>query len=223
MTSTTTTNTEHRHLRPRPRGEDLLPRPPAWTRAALCAKVGSPSDWSPDPSDTEAAEAAIEVCGHCPVRAQCLADALARPRLAQGTIRGGLVDVARQSLHRRRLRQTAPSVATVPVLEARRMVRALSADGYGRDVLCRESGLSRSTVVKIRDGAGGGAGIESWVLDRIRSAYKRLSSRRPARGSHTLKAQRYAAARGWAPSAAWAGVDMADPDSRPRVHDIDAA
>lgn len=215
--------TDHRHLRPRPRGADLLPRPPAWTREALCAKIGSPSDWSPDPSDTEAAEAAIEVCGHCPVRDLCLEDALARPRLAQGTIRGGMVDADRQSLHRRRRRQDPRPRTMVPVVEARRMVRALSADGYGQGTLARESGLSRSTLAKVREGADLDVLIESWVADRLRTVYRRLSRRTPDPGAHTLRARGYAAARGWVSSAAWSGVDMADPDSRPRVDVVDAA
>lgn len=217
-----TTDSEHRHLRPRPRGTDILPRPPAWTAQALCAKVGSPEDWSPHPSDTDTTAAAVEVCERCPVRERCLEDAMALPRLAEGTIRGGLTEDDRRKLHRRRRRQAGPDVEMVPALEAARMLQALSADGYGRDVLGRESGLTRWAVAKIRDGAPD-ALIESRVLERIRSTYKRLSARRPARGSHALQAQRYAAAQGWAPSASWVGVNMADPDSRPRARTAHAA
>ena len=103
------------------------------------------------------------------------------------------------------------------------MVRALSADGYGQGTLARESGLSRSTLAKVREGADLDVLIESWVADRLRTVYRRLSRRTPDPGAHTLRARGYAAARGWVSSAAWSGVDMADPDSRPRVDVVDAA
>jgi hypothetical protein len=51
---------------------------------ALCRVVGKPDDWYPDEyrrpkssKRTAAAERAIEVCSFCPIRAECLADAMA--------------------------------------------------------------------------------------------------------------------------------------------------
>lgn len=213
---TPTTNTEHRHLRPRPRGEDLLPGPPAWTRKAVCAKIGRPEDWSPDPADREAVEAALEVCGRCPVRGRCLDDALALPRLAQGTIRGGMTEHQRRNEHRRRnrARATAAGRDKVNALEAVRMVRALSADGRSRVEMAFAADVSLATIGKLRDGA---TVIEANIAERIRAAYRILSEKPVTETAHTSRNRNHAAACGWARSADWVGMDMADPDSRPHA------
>lgn len=100
----TATDPRYRQLRTRNRGTDLVPRAPAWTAQAVCARVGQPADWEPDPGDAEAVQAAVQACAHCPVRSECLEDALARPELARGSIRGGLTEPQRRRLQRSRTR-----------------------------------------------------------------------------------------------------------------------
>lgn len=41
---------------------------------------------------------AMEICEHCPVRLECLAEELTNPRFDQHGIRGGLTAIARQRL-----------------------------------------------------------------------------------------------------------------------------
>lgn len=53
-----------------------LALPGAWADQALCAQA-DPDTWFPDEQDRKTAAAAIAICARCPVRAECLAHALA--------------------------------------------------------------------------------------------------------------------------------------------------
>jgi WhiB family redox-sensing transcriptional regulator len=54
-----------------------LTRPGPWAERSLCAKA-DPEIWFPvDEEDLELGAAAIDACFRCPVRAECLAHALA--------------------------------------------------------------------------------------------------------------------------------------------------
>lgn len=69
-----------------------------WRDSALCAQV-SPDMWFPDPGASS--EAAREICWQCPVREECLFDALFEERELNWGIRGGLTPKARRDLLRR--------------------------------------------------------------------------------------------------------------------------
>ncbi|HWL44129.1 MAG TPA: WhiB family transcriptional regulator [Ilumatobacter sp.] len=73
---------------------------PDWHAEALC--VGEPTAWF-FPTRGESTTAALQLCGRCPVRTQCLNEALAEPGLDYG-VRGGMSARARKA--RRRLERT---------------------------------------------------------------------------------------------------------------------
>ena len=60
----------------------LVHRPPEWTKQALCAKQSDKDLWFSDEKNPEAKErraAATAICAACPVRKQCLTEALVNP------------------------------------------------------------------------------------------------------------------------------------------------
>lgn len=91
-----------------PAGTAPWPAPPPWVAQALCAKVGRPADWHPADSDLDAIDAAREVCERCPVRLECLEDAMSARGLRTG-IWGGLT-----LPERRRLRRARTAAAKLP-------------------------------------------------------------------------------------------------------------
>ncbi|HEU5151105.1 MAG TPA: WhiB family transcriptional regulator [Iamia sp.] len=88
----------------------------SWQEQAACADL--PIDvmfpWDDDaPVDAQGpaeAGAALDVCRRCPVRRQCLADALATPGLPQG-VRGGLTPAERAPLRPLASGPTSPAPA----------------------------------------------------------------------------------------------------------------
>jgi WhiB family transcriptional regulator, redox-sensing transcriptional regulator len=52
---------------------------PDWHARGLCRRELSPDAWFPDASDTPEALEAARICRRCPVQAECLGQALARP------------------------------------------------------------------------------------------------------------------------------------------------
>lgn len=76
----------------------LLPPAPAWHADAACREY--PRDWW-FPQLGESTRRAVEVCQRCPVRGECLDEALADPELDHG-IRGGLAPRKRAAMRRRR-------------------------------------------------------------------------------------------------------------------------
>lgn len=69
---------------------------PEWHRQAECAGEPIETFFIPRGGSTKRA---YELCGRCPVRAECLADALADPELDHG-IRGGYSADARKAKRR---------------------------------------------------------------------------------------------------------------------------
>jgi WhiB family redox-sensing transcriptional regulator len=66
---------------------------PRWQDHAACARVGGEL-WFPDPADDPGP--ALGICASCPVRAACLAHALATPELYG--IWGGVTETSRHRL-----------------------------------------------------------------------------------------------------------------------------
>ena len=69
--------------------------PPAWTELALCA-TADPDAWFPAPHDAKGAARAKAICATCPVKADCLAHALAAGE--KHGIWGGLDECQRAAL-----------------------------------------------------------------------------------------------------------------------------
>ena len=75
--------------------------PDRWWERALCAQVGG-DIWFPEGQGSSAKDAK-EMCRTCPVRRQCLEDALSRPASEDGTgVFGGLSVKERRQLRRER-------------------------------------------------------------------------------------------------------------------------
>jgi WhiB family redox-sensing transcriptional regulator len=74
----------------------------SWRRRAICADLPEENKdlFYPFDGDVEGHKKAIAMCGNCPVRRDCLTDALANHDVKYG-IRGGLSPNARRALHRR--------------------------------------------------------------------------------------------------------------------------
>lgn len=79
-----------------------LPPYETWQDEALCAHTGTADDWFPERGHSRTAQAALKICGHCPVRDLCRDTALARGE--QWGIWGGIPE-----RKRRRLLREAPS------------------------------------------------------------------------------------------------------------------
>ena len=76
--------------------ERIAQRSPAWVHDAECRDI-SVDVFFPGPG--ERAREALEVCGRCPVREECLAEAMADETLDFG-VRGGYTSAARKQLRK---------------------------------------------------------------------------------------------------------------------------
>lgn len=82
-----------------------------WTSLSFCSQPGAP-DMFPHPSDTEGIRQAINACGVCPVRYQCLTTAFERGE--NEGIWGGMKPEDRINLRRRVVRSARSSKTPVP-------------------------------------------------------------------------------------------------------------
>lgn len=91
--------------------------PAAWRDSASCREVGAEFFFAPDPDEETdedplySAARARAICARCPVRDQCLDDAMAREgtadRHSRAGVWGGLTPSQRAALARARRRKTA--------------------------------------------------------------------------------------------------------------------
>lgn len=82
--------------------EFTFTQPKAWTAHAECAKFGAPGMF-PSEGDTEGIRWARETCAVCPVRRECLTEALESGE--QYGVWGGLTTAERTELRNRNARQ----------------------------------------------------------------------------------------------------------------------
>jgi WhiB family redox-sensing transcriptional regulator len=78
--------------------------PERWAERALCAQA-DPDAWFPDKGQRDLAAIAVRICGHCPVRTQCLDYALSGADTWGGIatgIWGGTTPQQRDQLRQRR-------------------------------------------------------------------------------------------------------------------------
>jgi WhiB family redox-sensing transcriptional regulator len=97
----------------RPSGEQ------AWAQQAACAEDGV-GPMFPHEQDQQGIEYAKSICGRCPVRQDCLSEALDRGE--RFGVWGGLTSDERQTVRRREQRKTQPS-------RAAKQVKATAANG----------------------------------------------------------------------------------------------
>jgi hypothetical protein len=79
---------------------------PSWHDEAPCREFQDVSPWFPTRGQSN--QPALDICGHCPVRTECLAEALDDPKLDYG-IRGGATANARKTMRRDRQRPYIPA------------------------------------------------------------------------------------------------------------------
>ena len=76
--------------------ERIATRSPAWVDDAECRDINVDVFF---PGPGQRAREALEVCGRCPVRVECLAEAMADESLDHG-VRGGCTSAARKQLRK---------------------------------------------------------------------------------------------------------------------------
>ncbi|ACU71944.1 hypothetical protein Caci_3035 [Catenulispora acidiphila DSM 44928] len=103
----------------------------------------------------------------------------------------------------------AELTANIPALCATRQVRALIAAKHPLSAIIAASGLDRSLVSELANGRRNS--IRASTAVAIRNVYGQLSD---SVGASSRSANR-ATREGWAPPAAWDGIDMSDPKAFP--------
>jgi len=100
-------------------------------------------------------------------------------------------------------------MASVSGLGAMRQVRAMVANRHSLTAIASASGLNHSVISEIANGHR--SMLRAATVRAVQGAYTTLAE---AVGASTWSANR-AAREGWAPPAAWDGIDMNDPDAFP--------
>jgi WhiB family redox-sensing transcriptional regulator len=112
-------------------GRTTSPPTQTWMRDGLCAASPTPDLWFPEPGQPDAARKAKAICRACPVKAQCLAHAMAMGILHG--IWGGTAPEERDGRKARRGQQQMDSATRSRKTEAerdrRRRLRGAAAAG----------------------------------------------------------------------------------------------
>lgn len=213
----------------------------AWQYDAAC--VNEPLDtFFPTTAAEEAATKGrvAELCGPCPVRAQCLDYSLAMPE--KYGYWGGLGEEERAEERRYRMRRgdlAAPKPkktgrstvkrpsgprSKLPRVDAtgtRRRLQALAVVGHGSPHIARRIGdiVHSSYLSVIRSGRVPTTRVD--VAEAVTAVYPQLITEKPVVNSHGVAAT--AVERGWVGPEVWVGVDIDDPNARPRALERSAA
>ena len=181
-----------------------------WRERALCNDHPEPDLWYAGDGDHVARTEAVRICGHCPVRAECLTDGM----YEDFGIWGGMT--LRQRRRIRRNRRKTIAVGT------QRRLRALAYRGWGPADI-------RNTVKSVTGVTVSVANVDRLLRSErvsfvhtdtatvIAAAYRNLI-RRGANSSRAPKWMDVAECAGWAPPEAWYGLDIDDPRERPRPY-----
>lgn len=221
-----------RDQRSTPSGDDH-----SWAHKAACSGMpldlffGPPYEREPAKSLREAD--ALQVCAACPVRIDCLEDALIPDPKQQHGIAGGMTAEERISERRKRARRLGgkpqrkvakrparkPSRVLVDATGTMRRLQALATRGIGSKTVERHCAHgSHGHLGDIRNGDC--KKIDARVAKAVADAYPRLAALPP--GPNGGQAFALARAKGWAPPEAWDGADIDDPRSEPRTVRIPA-
>lgn len=73
----------------------------AWRQWALCTEI-DPDLWFPNKGDSVTPHIAKRICQDCPVKTECLEEALTRPREHDFGVWGGTTEHERRALRRNR-------------------------------------------------------------------------------------------------------------------------
>lgn len=215
----------------------------AWQHNAACVNEPTGSFFPTTAAEEAATQGRVaELCGPCPVRAQCLDYSLAMPE--KYGYWGGLGEEERAEERRRRIRRgdlaapkpkkTGRSTVKVkrpsgprsklPRVDAtgtRRRLQALAAVGHGNPHIARRIGdiVHSSYLSAIRSGRVPTTRVD--VVEAVAAVYPQMATESPVVKSHGVAAT--AIERGWAPPGGWEGVDIDDPNTRPRTLERSAA
>lgn len=166
-----------------------LPRPPAWHARAACqdevAELFFEVFREASQDRRARQEKAVKVCASCPVRAECLDDALLDEPRAQAEVRGGLTAEQRRTLLRDRLAAAEdpppPPVESdlpgmrrgrVEAAATRQLVADMRAAGHTCAAIGAAAGLSKASV---RDFARRRrATVDAGIADALASAHTAL-------------------------------------------------
>jgi len=104
-----------------------------------------------------------------------------------------------------------PPPALVDATGPRRILQAMTAAGHSLTTMADASGLTVTALGKIRRGVYPEVRLSSAIA--IRRMWGTLPV--PASAADAERSRRKAAREGWVPAAAWAGLDITDPDAVP--------
>ena len=176
---------------------------PEWWGDAACAGV-DPEAFFPD-SFTDRSELAVvrSICGGCPVKDACLADALSYPETADREgIFGGLTPPERKRLRKdtpQRRKQPpppprAPVEGRVDATGTRWRLRALAAHGWPTDLLAVEFGTSPDVIRATRHDRA--VTCPGWLAERVAREWPRMSGDAPV-GKSARSTRSRALRSGW--------------------------
>ncbi|MFL1427111.1 MULTISPECIES: WhiB family transcriptional regulator [unclassified Nocardiopsis] len=167
-------------------------------------------------------ERAKRTCAGCPALVPCREWALAAPE--RYGVWGGMDAEERKAERRNRQRRVAPTpgpaekkpaVPRVPAAGTRRRLQALALAGHGTTRVCTAIGMGRAGHLHmIREGDA--KTVPADLADAVRRILPVLLGTPPSVKAARGDTRAAAVAAGWLPAEAWDGVDIDDPDARPR-------
>lgn len=178
-----------------------------WRDDAACSGY-NPELWFPRGGKFDNSSRVVQVCQHCPVRAECLDDAL-KNDIRYG-VWGGLTARQRRKLLDRRLVLAEGAV---------RRLQALARVGWTvtavKAVVDRTPGATVS-IPGLRDIRNGRVkSVHPETAAMVALVYAELITRRPTPSRYGQAARSHAIRAGWPAPEDWIGVDIDDPNAWP--------
>lgn len=213
----------------------------AWQHNAACVTEPVGTFFPTTAAEEVATQGRVaELCGPCPVRAQCLDYSLAMPE--KYGYWGGLGEEKRAEERRRRMRRgdlAAPKPkktgrstvkrpsgprSKLPRVDAtgtRRRLQALAVVGHGTVIIARRIGdIAHSSYLNTARN-GDTDRVREDVAEALAAVYPQLCEEPPVKNSNGVAASAYE--HGWAAPDEWTGQDLDDPNARPCIPEGSAA